>query len=156
MRRLALLWPGIALTLTMVDDAIAGPILALGGALLGPSLGIPVAVSAFTVAVVALAWSALVASRHLDPGIQARIDDLVARVSGRRVVGQLVRRVGDEHPWATAVIAATISPVFAVLLARVLHPAQRLHRTVLVAGAAYGVLFSVTYAASGSVLSGLL
>ncbi len=150
-----LLWPGIALTITMFDDLVAGPILALGGAILGPWLGIPLAMVAFTVLVVALVWSALVASRQLDPAIQARIDEMIERASRRRVIGPFVRQVGDDHPVATAIIAMIVSPVFAILLARVIHPGQRLRRSAVISAAAYGISFSLTYATGGSVIASL-
>lgn len=156
MKRLALLWPGVALTLTMVDDLVAGPLLALGGALLGPWLGIPVAALLFGGLVIALVWSTLVASRQLEPTLQARVDDLVRAASARRFVGRFVHRVGDDHLVPTALVAAVISPVFAVLLARVVHPGQRLHRTVAVAAAAYTVAFAVAYAAGGSLVASIL
>jgi len=155
MKHLWLAWPGVALTITMLDDFLAGPVLALSGAILGPMIGIPVALVVFTVLVLLLAWSALAASRQLDPALQVRIDAMIARASGRRFIGRHVRRVGDDHLVATALIAAVISPVFAVILARLIHPAQGLGRTVLVAAAAYGALFSLSYAAGGSVLAGL-
>ncbi len=155
MSRLVLLWPGIALTITMFDDLIAGPILALGGAILGPWLGIPLAMAAFSVLVVALVLSALVASRQLDPTIQTRIDEMVQRASRRRFIGRFVRHVGDDHPLATAIVAMIVSPVFAVLLARLIHPTQRLRRTVVISAAAYGILFSVTYTTGGAVIASL-
>ncbi|HEX5825911.1 MAG TPA: hypothetical protein VFY23_00195 [Candidatus Limnocylindrales bacterium] len=154
--RLALLWPGIALTMTMFDDLVAGPVLAVGGAILGPWLGIPTAIGVFGLLVVGLAWSALMASRQLAPSVQARIDEMVRRAAGRRVVGRFVRQVGDDHLVATAVVAAVISPVFAVLLARVVHPRQRLGRTVAVAAAAYTMAFGLTYAAGGSLVGSVL
>lgn len=153
MKRLALAWPGVALTLTMIDDLVAGPVLALGGALLGPWLGIPVATLVFGVLVLALVWSTVVASRELAPSVQARVAALVRQVSARRFVGRFVHRVGDDHLVPTALVAALISPVFAVLLARMVHPGERLHRTVAVATAAYSVAFAVAYVAGGSAVA---
>jgi hypothetical protein len=152
---LRLAWPGIALTITMFDDVVAGPAIALGVAILGPLVGIPVALVVFTALILALAWSAMAASRRLDPAIQVRIDGMVAKAAGRRFIGRHVRRVGDDHLVATALVAAVISPVFAVLLARLIHPAQGLGRTALVSALAYGAVFSLGYAAGGSVLAGL-
>jgi hypothetical protein len=57
--------------------------------------------------------------------------------------------VGDRHPWATAVVAAVVSPVLAVLLARIVHPSQRLARTAVVAVLAYGFAFSLFYTGLG-------
>ena len=45
-----------------------------------------------------------------------------------------------------------ISPVFAVLQARLVHPAQLLHKTVVVVAFAYGLTFSLFYAAGGSAI----
>jgi hypothetical protein len=156
MRRLILVWPGAALAVTMVDDLVAGPILALGGVLLGPRLGVPLALVVFTVLVVALVWSALAASRELEPATQARIDAMVERAGRRRYVGRFVRHVGDDHLFATAIVAVIISPVFAVLLARLIHPTQRLHRSAMIAAVSYGAMFSLVYATGGSALGSLL
>ncbi len=155
MSRCATLWPGIALSITMFDDLVAGPILAFGGAILGPQLGVPLAIAVFTTLVAGLVGSALGASRHLDAATQVRIDGMVDRASRRRFVGRFVQRVGDDHPVATAIIAVMVSPVLAVLLARLVHPEQRLHRTVGIAVTAYGLAFSVVYAAGGSAIAGL-
>lgn len=155
MSRCATLWPGIALSITMFDDLVAGPILALGGAILGPQLGIPLAIVVFTVLVAGLVGSALGASRQVDAATQARIDGMVDRASRRRFVGRFVRQVGDDHPVATAIVAMIVSPVFAVLLARLVHPEQRLHRTAGIAVMAYGLAFSVVYATGGSVIASL-
>lgn len=152
MSRLALAWPGIALTITMIDDLVAGPVLALGGIVLGPRLGIPTGMVVFTCLMLVLAWSALVASRNIDPSTGARIEYLAQRAANHRLAGRLVRQVGDEHPLPTALVAAIISPVFVVLWARLVHPAQLLHRTVVIAAVAYGLGFSLFCAASGSAI----
>jgi hypothetical protein len=60
-----------------------------------------------------------------------------------------VRRVGDSHPWSTALIAALVSPVLAVLLAQAVHPGQPLRRTALVATLAYGLAFALFYSGLG-------
>jgi hypothetical protein len=156
MRRFSLLWPGAALAVTMVDDLVAGPILALGGAFLGPRLGIPLALVVFTMLVTALVWSALAASQELDPATQARIDAMVEQAGRRRYVGRFVRHVGDDHPFATAMVAMIISPVFAVLLARLIHPTQRLHRSSMIAAVSYGAMFALFYATGGSAVGSLL
>jgi hypothetical protein len=54
-----------------------------------------------------------------------------------------------DHPWSTAVVAAVISPVLAVLLARMVHPTQKLLRTSVVAVLAYGLGFSAFYSGLG-------
>jgi hypothetical protein len=150
--RLALAWPGIALTITVIDDLVAGPVLAFGGIVLGPRIGIPIGMVVFTCLMLALAWSALVASRNIDPSTGARIEDLAQRAANHRLAGRFVRRVGDEHPLPTALVAAIISPVFVVLWARLVHPAELLHRTVIIAAVAYGLGFSLFYAASVSLI----
>lgn len=149
MRSARLAWPGVALTITFVDDLVAGPILAAAGALLGGYTGIALGVGVFTSLVGLLVASALAASRTLDPGVQARIDRAVGRAAKRRFVGGFVHRVGDQHPWATAAIAVALSPVLAVLLARLIHPDQSLVRSTLVAAVAYGTVFSSFYAGLG-------
>jgi tetrahydromethanopterin S-methyltransferase subunit E len=150
MRAARLAWPGLALAITFVDDFVAGPILAATGALVGGQVGVVVGVVAFTGLVAVLVGSAVLASRDLDPGVQARIDDAVGSASKRRFIGRYVHRVGDDHPWSTAVVAAVISPVLAVLLARMVHPTQKLVRTSVVAVLAYGLAFSLFYSGLGA------
>ncbi len=150
MRAARLAWPGIALAITFVDDFVAGPILAATAALVGGRGGVTLGVVVFTVLVGLLVGSAVLASRDLDPQVQARIDGAVGSASKRRFVGQYVHRVGDDHPWSTAVVAAVISPVLAVLLARMVHPTQKLVRTTVVSVLAYGLAFSLFYSGWGA------
>ena len=150
MRAVRLAWPGLALAVTFVDDVVAGPILAATAVLVGGPAGVVLGVVVFTVLIAGLVGSAVVASRDLEPGVRARIDDAVGSASKRRVVGRYVHRVGDDHPWATALVAAVISPVLAVLLARMVHPTQKLVRTSVVAVLAYGVAFSLFYSGMGA------
>jgi hypothetical protein len=145
-----LAWPGIALALTFVDDLVAGPILATIGALVGGFSGVVLGLSVFTTFVALLVASAALASRNLDPWVQTRIDSAVDSASRRRFIGQHVRRVGDEHLWSTALVASMVSPVLAVLLARLIHPTQALWRTGVIAVLAYGVAFSLFYAGLGA------
>lgn len=156
MTKVATVWPGIALTLTFLDDVAAGPVLALLAATLGPQVGVPLAVVGFTIVLAALVASAHAAARHIEPGLRARIDALVASARRRPVVGRAITRIGDRHPVETAIVAIAVSPVLAVLLARSVHPLQRGARTVAVAVAAYGVMFSLTYALGGSAIGALL
>ncbi len=145
-----LAWPGIALSITFVDDLVAGPILvAIGAQVEGPA-GVALGVVLFTALVGALVASVILTGPVLDPAAQTRVEQTVAKASRRRVVGPHVRRVGDQHPWSTALLAAAISPVFAALLARVLHPGQTLVRTGLVATMAYGLAFSLFYYGLGA------
>jgi len=144
-----LAWSGLALTITFVDDFVAGPLLAATGAWVGGRGGIALGVVVFTVLVAALVGSAVVTSRNMNPQTQARIDRAVESASKRRFLGRYVHRLGDHHPWSTAVVAAVISPVLAVLLARMVHPTQRLVRTTVVAVLAYGVAFSLFYTGLG-------
>ncbi len=105
----------------------------------------------FTALVGALVASVILTGPLLDPAAQTRVEQTVAKTSRRRLVGPHVRRVGDQHPWSTALLAAAaISPVFAALLARVLHPSQTLVRTGLVATMAYGLAFSPFYYGLGA------
>ncbi len=150
MRSVLLAWPGLALGITFVDDFVAGPVLAATGAWVGGRAGVAVGVVTFTVLVGVLVASALLASRVMDPRHRERIDTVVGRAAKRRVIGRYVHRVGDDHPWATAVVAAVVSPVLAVLLARMVHPTQRLVRTSVIAVLAYGVAFSVFYTGLGA------
>jgi predicted lipid-binding transport protein (Tim44 family) len=138
------------LAITFVDDFVAGPILAATAALVGGQGGLILGVVMFTALVALLVSSALLASRDLSTDAQARIDEAVDSASKRRHIGRLVHRVGDDNPWSTAVIAAVISPVLAVLLARVVHPTQRLVRTTVVAVLAYGLAFSLFYSGLGA------
>jgi hypothetical protein len=103
MSALRLAWPGVALTITFVDDLVAGPILAATGAWVGGQGGVVLGVVVFTAVVGALVTTALLASRTIEPAMQARIDSAVASASRRRFVGKYVHRVGDRHPWSTAV-----------------------------------------------------
>lgn len=150
MRRIAVVWPGIALSLTFVDDLVAGPILAVTGALLGPTLGITTAILGFTVLIAALVASVHASVRHIDDATRATIETALEGASRRRFIGRFVRLVGDDRPLATALVAMVISPVLAVLLARLSHPEQRGHRTLVVAALAYGLAFSFAYAGGGS------
>ena len=143
-------WPGIALAVTFVDDVVAGPILAATAAVLGGAGGVILGVVVFTVLIAGLVGSAVLASRDLDPTVQTRIDTAVGAASKRRLVGRFVHRVGDAHPWSTAVVAAVISPVLAVLLARMVHPNQTLVRTSVVAVLSYGLAFSLFYSGLGA------
>lgn len=145
-----LAWPGLALTITFVDDFVAGPILAATGAWVGGQGGVLLGVVVFTAVVGALVTTALLASRTIEPTMQARIDTAVTSASRRRFVGKYVHRVGDRHPWSTAVVAAVVSPVLAVLLARMVHATERLVRTTVVAVVAYGLAFSLFYAGLGA------
>lgn len=150
MRGARLAWPGLALAITFVDDFVAGPILAATAALVGGQGGVVLGVAVFTALVAVLVGSAALASRDMDPGVRVRIDDAVDFASKRRFIGRYVRRVGDHHPWATAVVAAVISPVLAVLLARMVHPTQSLVRTSMVSVLAYGLAFSLFYSGLGA------
>jgi hypothetical protein len=145
-----LAWPGLALAITFVDDLVAGPILAATGAWVGGNGGVMLGVVVFTVLVGMLVGSAVWASRDMAPQVQARIDQAVGSASKRRFIGRYVHRVGDDHPWSTALVAAVISPVLAVLLARMVHPTQKLVRTTVVAVLAYGLAFSLFYAGLGA------
>ncbi|MFK5647939.1 hypothetical protein ACI3ET_15650 [Ornithinimicrobium sp. LYQ121] len=150
MRAARLAWPGLALAITFVDDFVAGPVLATTAALVGGQGGILLGVLVFTALVALLVTSAVLTSRDMDPQVQARIDDAVDSASKRRLIGRYVHRVGDGHPWATAVVAAVISPVLAVVLARMAHPTQKLARTSVVAVLAYGLAFSAFYSGLGA------
>lgn len=145
-----LAWPGIALSITFIDDFVAGPFLLTTGALVGGLAGVVVGVVLFTALVGLLIASVVLTGRMLDPAVQQRVDQAVAQASRRRFIGRHVRRVGDHHPWSTALLAAVVSPVFAVLLARVLHPGQALRRTAIVATAAYAVPFALFYYSLGA------
>ncbi|MBK8469961.1 MAG: hypothetical protein WAR57_01765 [Candidatus Phosphoribacter sp.] len=150
MRAARLAWPGLALAITFVDDFVAGPILAATAGFVGGQGGVVLGVAVFTALVALLVGSALLASRAMSPDVQARIDTAVDSASKRRVIGRYVHRVGDDHPWATALVAAIISPVLAVLLARMAHPTQKLLRTSVVAVLAYGLAFSLFYSGLGA------
>lgn len=156
MRPARLAWPGIALAITFVDDFVAGPILAVTGAWLGGQGGVVLGVAVFTGLVGLLVGSVVLTSRGIDPRDQLRIDNAVNSASKRRLVGRFVHRVGDDHPWSTAVVAAVISPVLAVLLARMVHPAQKLQRTSVIAVLSYGVAFSLFYSGLGAGVGGLI
>ena len=143
-------WPGIALLVTLVDDLVAGPILVAVGALAAGPAGIALGVVLFTALVGALVLSVILTGPLLDPSGQARLEQTVAKASRRRVVGPHVRRLGDQHLWSTAFLAAAVSPVFAALLAGVLHPDQTLVRTGVVATLAYGLVFSLFYYGLGA------
>jgi hypothetical protein len=151
-RALRLAWPGLALAITFVDDFVAGPVLATAGAWVGGRGGVLLGVAVFTALVGLLVGSAVLTGRGTDPRDQARIDLAVASASKRRFVGRYVRRVGDEHPWSTAVVATVISPVLAVLLAQMVHPKQRLVRTTVIAVLAYGSAFSLFYTGLGAAI----
>lgn len=150
MRSARLAWSGLALAITFVDDVVAGPVLAATGAWLGGQGGILLGVGVFTVLVAALVSSAVLTSHDMDPHTRARIDRAVESASKRRLIGRYVHRVGDDHPWSTAVVAAFISPVLAVLLARIVHPTQSLARTAIVAVLTYGLAFSLFYSGLGA------
>lgn len=145
-----LAWPGLALAITFVDDFVAGPVLAATGAWVGGWQGVLTGTVVFTVFVGVLVGSTVLTSRSLDAAMQARIDGAVAAASERRFVGRCLAHVGDDHPWSTAAVAAVISPVLAVLLARMVHPGQRLVRTSVVATVSYGGAFALFYAGLGS------
>lgn len=145
-----LAWPGLALAITFVDDFVAGPILAATGAWVGGRGGVVLGVVLFTLLVGVLVGSAVLSSRDIDPKVQAQIETAIGSASKRRFVGRYVHRVGDHHLWSTALVAAVISPVLAVLLARLVHPTQRLVRTSVIAVLAYGLTFSLFYAGLGA------
>ncbi len=145
-----LAWPGLALGITFVDDFVAGPILAATGAWVGGRSGVILGVAAFTALVGVLVGSVVLVSRDMDPQIQERVDHAVGSASKRRWIGRYLHRVGDDYPWSTAVVAALISPVLAVLIARIVHPTQRLVRTSVVAVLAYGLGFSLFYSGLGA------
>lgn len=156
MRALLLAWPGIALAITFVDDFVAGPVLGVTGAWLGGHQGILLGVVVFTALVAALVTSAVLAGRSMDAKDRARIDTAVAAASRRRFVGRFVRRVGDDHPWSTAVVATVVSPVLAVLLAQLVHPGQRLVITTATAVLSYGVMFALFYSGLGAAAGDLV
>lgn len=150
MRGVRRAWPGLALAITFVDDFVAGPILATTGAWVGGRDGVVLGVAVFTALVGMLVTSAVVTSRGMEPRDRVRIDTAVRAASRRRYVGRFVHRVGDDHPWSTGLVAVVISPVLAVLLARMVHPSQRLVRTTVVAIVSYGAAFSLFYAGLGA------
>jgi hypothetical protein len=113
-------------------------------------------VALFTVLVGVLVASAVLASRGMDPRDQARIDKAVVSASKRRIIGKHVHRVGDDHPWSIAMVAAVLSPVLAVLLARIVHPTQKLVRTTVIAVLAYGLAFSLFYTGLGAGIGDLI
>ena len=156
MRAARLAWPGLALAITFVDDFVAGPILATTGAWVGGQGGVALGVGVFTTLVGLLVGSAVLASRGMEPRDRGRIDNAVSAASKRRFIGRYVHRVGDDHPWSTAVVAAVISPVLAVLLARMVHPTQRLVRTSVIAVLAYGLAFSLFYTGLGAGVGDLI
>ena len=156
MRAARLARPGLALAITFVDDFVVGPLLAATGAWVGGQGGVVLGVAVFTVLVGVLVASAVLTSRAMDPRDQARIDKAVRSVSRRRFVGKYVHRVGDDHPWSTAAVAAVISPVLAVLLARMVHPTQKLMRTAVIAVLAYGLAFSLFYTGLGAGIGDLI
>lgn len=156
MRAARLAWPGLALAITFVDDFVAGPILAATGAWVGGQGGVALRVAVFTVLVGALVASAVLASRGMDPRDEARLDNAIASASKRRIIGRHVHRVGDNHPWSTAIVAAVISPVLAVLLARIVHPTQKLVATTVIAVLAYGLAFSLFYTGLGAGIGDLI
>lgn len=145
-----LAWPGVALAITLVDDFVAGPLLAATGAWVGGQWGVMLGVVAFTVLVGALVGSTVLTSRDLGAGVRARVDRAVAAASKRPFVGRFVAHMGDDHLWSTAAVATVISPVLAVLLARMVHPGQRLVRTSVVAVSSYGLAFALFYTGLGS------
>lgn len=150
-----LAWPGLALGITMIDDFVAGPVLAATGAWVAGRGGVLLGVVAFTALVGMLVGSVVLVSSTMDPEVRGRIDRAVSAASKRRLIGRYVHRVGDDHPWSTAVVAAVISPVLAVLLARMIHPTQRLLRTSVVAVLAYGLAFSLFYTGLGAGAAGV-
>jgi hypothetical protein len=156
MRAARLAWPGLALAITFVDDFVAGPILAATGAWVGGQGGVVLGVAVFTVLVGVLVASAVLASRGIDPRDQVRINDAVGSASKRRFIGKHVHRVGDDHPWSTAMVAAVISPVLVVLLAQIVHPTQKLVRTAVIAVLAYGLAFSLFYTGLGAGIGDLI
>jgi hypothetical protein len=145
MRAARLAWPGLALAIMAATAAWVG---GQGGVALGVAL--------FTVLVGVLVASAVLASRGMDPRDQARIDKAVVSASKRRIIGKHVHRVGDDHPSSTAMGAAVISPVLAVLLARMVHPTQKLVRTIVIAVLAYGLAFSLFYTGLGAGIGDLI
>lgn len=87
----------------------------------------------------------------MDPQVQARIDRAVGSASKRRFVGRYVRRVGDDHPWLVHSRGGRRDQsVLAVLLARMVHPSQKLLRTTVVSVLAYGLAFSLFYTGLGA------
>jgi hypothetical protein len=149
-RSVRLAWPGLALVITFVDDFVAGPLLVATGAWVGGRGGLLLGAAVFTLLVAVLVSTAVPTSTDLAPGVRARIDAAVTSASQRRFVGRYVHRVGDDHPWSTALVAAVVSPVLAVLLARMVHPSQRLIRTGTIAVLAYGLAFSFFYTGLGT------
>ncbi|HSJ22727.1 MAG TPA: hypothetical protein VK964_19345 [Nocardioidaceae bacterium] len=156
MRAARLAWPGLALAITFVDDFVAGPILAATGAWVGGHGGIVLGVVVFTLLVGVLVGSVVLASRGMEPRDRARIDKAIVSASKRRFIGKHVHRVGDDHPWYTAIVAAVISPVLAVLLARMVHPSQKLVRPTVIAVLAYGLAFSLFYTGLGAGIGDLI
>ena len=84
------------------------------------------------------------------------MDNAVGSASRRRFIGKHVHRIGDNHPWSTAMVAAVISPVLVVLLARTVHPSQKLVRTTVIAVLAYGLAFSFFYTGLGAGIGDLI
>ena len=74
----------------------------------------------------------------------------LARARKRRFAGKFVDTVGDDRPIATALTAAIVSPVFAVLAARLTKPHQPLRRTVAVSTISYGIIFAFAYSGGGA------
>lgn len=142
--------------ITLVDDFVAGPVLVATGAWVGGRGGVILGVVAFTALVGLLVGSVVLVSRDMDPQIRRRVDHAVGFASKRRLIGRYLHRVGDDYPWSTAVVAALISPVLAVLLARMVHPTQRLIGTSVVAVLAYGLGFSSFYSGLGASVAAVI
>ncbi len=152
MKVAAALWPGLALAVTFVDDLFFGPLLAAGGLLLRGTGGVAVAIVLFTLFVGVLCATTAMAVSSLDGPRVDRLRAAIASARQRRHVGRFVDIVGDDRPIPTALVAMVVSPVFAVLAARLGRPGQSLHRTIVVATVSYGVAFSLAYAGGGALL----
>lgn len=156
MKVAAAIWPGLALSITFVDDVFFGPLLAASGLLFGGTGGLAIAVLLFTLFVGVLCVTTVLAVASLDGPRMDRLQAAITDARQRRHVGRLVDIVGDDKPIPTAIIAIVVSPVFAALAARLAKPAQSLHRTIVIATLSYGLVFSLGYGGAGALVGAWL
>jgi hypothetical protein len=149
-------WPGLALAVTFVDDFLVGPVLAATGLLFGVTGGFVIAVAVFTLLVGTLCVTSAMAVAALDGPRMDRLHASIESARQRRHVGRFVDIVGDDRLPATAIVAMVVSPVFAVLAARLSRPRQSLRPTILVATLSYSVAFSLTYGGGGAFIGSWL
>jgi hypothetical protein len=154
-RNVASLLPGLLLVATLVDDPVFGSAIAGLQLAMGP-IGVIVATVSFTAFSVIASMSTLWAIRTAPMRVSDRLNQRLERVRQTRV-GSRIAAIDDHHLMTTMLVAAVLGSVAPVILASIGTEPRRVGvRTALVAGVAYGLVFSSGYGLVGTLIDNFI